>query len=129
MYLPQQPRRYSTNVIQFSEFLDQKVQERFSNLEVEAEEQADLADPAIEAEETRPFDKALTAIEANPWLEFCIWLVTIGIEGYSALRLVLEEYQLMNRAKKSFFRCISELGRMPLVLTPCAFNAGAAATH
>ena len=46
-------------------------------------------------------------------------LVTIGIEGYSALRLVLEEYQLMNRAKKSFFRCISELGRMPLVLTPC----------
>ena len=68
---------------------------------MEAEEQADLADPAIEAEETRPFDKALTAIEANAWLEFCIWLVTIGIEAYSALRFVLEEYQLLDRAKNS----------------------------
>ena len=112
MYLPQQPRRYSTNVIQFSEFVDQKVQERFSNLEVEAEEQADLADPAIEAEETRPFDKALTAIEANAWLEFCIWLVTISIEAYSALRFVLEEYQLLDRAKKFFLQCASELGKL-----------------
>ena len=112
MYLPQQPRRYSTNVIQFSEFLDQKVQERLSNLEVEAEEQADLADLAIEAEETRPFDKALTAIEANAWLEFCIWLVTISIEAYSALRFVLEEYQLLDRAKKFFLQCASELGKL-----------------
>ena len=118
MYLPQQPRRYSTNVIQFSEFLDQKVQERFSNLEVEAEEQADLADPAIEAEETRPFDKALTAIEANAWLEFCIWLVTISIEGYSALRFVLEEYQLMKRAKSHSSNMLKKSAGCPSSLSP-----------
>jgi len=130
MHLLHQSRRYSNDLIQFSHMLDLKVQERNATFAIQAEEeQVDHAHLAIEAEEARPFDKALSAIEANPWLEFCIWLVTIGIEGYSALRLLLEEYQLMNRAKKSFFRCISELGRMPLVLTPCAVNAGAAATH
>ena len=114
MHLLHQSRRYSNDLIQFSHMLDLKVQERNATFAIQAEEeQVDHAHLAIEAEETRPFDKALSAIEANPWLEFCIWLVTISIEGYSALRFVLEEYQLMNRARKSFLQYAQEIGRMP----------------
>ena len=113
MHLSHQSRLLSNNLIQFSQMLDLKVQERNATLAIQAEEQADHNHLAIEAQETRPFDRALTAIEANPWLETCMWLVTISIEGYSALRFVLEEYQLMNRAKKSFLQYTQEIGRMP----------------
>ena len=91
--------------------LDESLQE--TRAAIQAEEKSDHAHLAIKAKETRPFDKALTAIEANPWLETCMWLVTISIEGYSALRFVLDEYQLMNRAKKSFLKYAQEIGRMP----------------
>ena len=113
MHLSHQSRLLSNNLIQFSQMLDLKVQERNATLAIQAEEKSDHAHFAIKAKETRPFDKALTAIEANPWLETCMWLVTISIEGYSALRFVLEEYQLMNRAKKSFLQYAQEIGRMP----------------
>ena len=113
MHLSHQSRLLSNNLIQFSQMLDLKVQERNATLAIQAEEQADHAHLAIEAQEMRPFDRALTAIEANPWLETCMWLVTISIEGYSALRFVLDEYQLMNRAKKSFLQYAQEIGRMP----------------
>ena len=113
MHLLHQSRRYSNDLIQFSQMLDLKVRERNATFAIQAEEeQVDHAHLAIEAEETRPFDKALTAIEANPWLETCMWLVTISIEAYSALRFVLEEYQLLDRAKKFFLQCASELGKL-----------------
>ena len=116
MHLSHQSRLLSNNLIQFSQMLDLKVQERNATLAIQAEEKADHTHLAIEAQETRPFDRALTAIEANPWLETCMWLVTISIEGYSALRFVLDEYQLMNRAKKSFLQYAQEIGRMPQFL-------------
>ena len=113
MHLSHQSRLLSNNLIQFSQMLDLKVQERNATLAIQAEEKSDHAHLAFKAKETRPFGKALTAIEANPWLDTCMWLVTISIEGYSALRFVLEEYQLMNRAKKSFLQYAQEIGRMP----------------
>ena len=113
MHLSHQSRLLSNNLIQFSQMLDLKVQERNATLAIQAEEKSDHAHLTIKAKETRPFGKALTAIEANPWLETCMWLVTISIEGYSALRFVLEEYQLMNRAKMSFLQYTQEIGRMP----------------
>ena len=109
MHLSHQSRLLSNNLIQFSQMLDLKVQERNATLAIQAEEKSDHAHLAINAKETRPFDKALTAIEANPWLETCMWLVTISIEGYSALRFVLEEYQLISRAKDSFLQYTQEI--------------------
>ena len=118
MHLSHQSRLLSNNLIQFSQMLDLKVQERNATLAIQAEEKSDHARLAIKARETRPFDKALTAIEANPWLETCMWLVTISIEGYSALRLLLEEYQLISRTKNSFLQCTREIGRMPRFIAP-----------
>ena len=125
MHLSHQSRLLSNNLIQFSQMLDLKVQERNATLAIQAEEQADHTHLAIEAQETRPFDRALTAIEANPWLETCMWLVTISIEGYSALRFLLEEYQLISRTKNSFLRWTREIGRMPRFIAPRASSVRA----
>ena len=64
MHLLQQSRRYSNDLIQFSQMLDLKVRERNATFAIQAEEeQADRARLAIESEETRPFDKALRGLK------------------------------------------------------------------
>lgn len=67
---------------------------------------------AVEEKKPRPFDQALTAIEANPWLECGIWLIAISIDALSALHSVLKEYQPRHRAKAALLRWSNELGRL-----------------
>ena len=80
--------------------------------ELERKEQQRLAALAVEAKEPRPFDQALTAIEANPWLECGIWLIAICIDAFSALRSLLREHQPRQRARAALLHWSSELGRL-----------------
>ena len=80
--------------------------------ELELKEQQRLAALAVEAKEPRAFDQALTAIEANPWLECGIWLIAISIDAFSALLSLLKEHQPRQRARAALLHWSSELGRL-----------------
>ena len=80
--------------------------------ELELKEKQRLAALAVEAKEPRAFDQALTAIEANPWLECGIWLIAISIDAFSALRSLLKEHQPRQRASAALLSWSSELGRL-----------------
>ena len=80
--------------------------------ELELKEKQRLAALAVEAKEPRAFDQALTAIEANPWLECGIWLIAISIDAFSALRSLLKEHQPRQRASAALLHWSSELGRL-----------------
>jgi len=80
--------------------------------ELELKEQQRLAALAVEAKEPRPFDQALTAIEANPWLECGIWLIAISMDAFSALRSLLKEHQPRQRASAALMHWSNELGRL-----------------
>ena len=80
--------------------------------ELELKEQQRLAALAVEAKEPRAFDQALTAIEANPWLECGIWLIAISIDAFSALLSLLKEHQPRQRASAALLHWSSELGRL-----------------
>ena len=80
--------------------------------ELERKEQQRLAALAVEAKEPRAFDQALTAIEANPWLECGIWLIAISIDAFSALRSLLKEHQPRQRASAVLLHWSNELGRL-----------------
>ncbi len=129
MYLAQNASHCSTNYLEFSLYLDQKLRECALNIEKQAkekehisnvqvntkkemEEHEKVAPEVVHVKVSRPFDKSLAAIEANEWLEFCMWLVVLSIEAYEALRPFLKTLQPNRNTKAALSQLRGELGRI-----------------